>query len=174
VSDYKLCYVSGSFAWFTTQELSKQWGDDWNDAPYEHNAGSPYGPCWHNEPESRNNPDSRRGWKPGTKEPLEVGELCRCESCQRDWNDDGSPKWSLEKIAFEADMTAPCDGAANSPWSVEAINSGAVAWLVTSPWGSGKKLIVIPAGVPMEKFCELIELSGGTVYLPRKTGACGE
>lgn len=37
-----LCYVDGSWAWFTTQELSEQWGDDWNDAPYEHNAGSPY------------------------------------------------------------------------------------------------------------------------------------
>ena len=42
MDNYKLCYVYGSFAYFTTQELSKQWGDDWNDAPYEHNAGSPY------------------------------------------------------------------------------------------------------------------------------------
>ncbi|HXV41904.1 MAG TPA: hypothetical protein VEC96_02480 [Anaerolineae bacterium] len=39
---FKLCYVSGSWAYFTTQDLEKQWGDDWNDAPYEHNAGSPY------------------------------------------------------------------------------------------------------------------------------------
>lgn len=37
-----LCYVEGCFAYFTTQPLSKQWGDDWNDAPYEHNAGTPY------------------------------------------------------------------------------------------------------------------------------------
>lgn len=37
-----LCYVDGCWAYFTTQELSKQWGDDWNDAPYEHNAGAPY------------------------------------------------------------------------------------------------------------------------------------
>lgn len=37
-----LCYVSGCWAYFTTQPLSKQWGDDWNDAPYEHNAGHPY------------------------------------------------------------------------------------------------------------------------------------
>jgi len=40
--DYKLCYIEGSTAYFTTQALSDQWGDDWNDAPYEHNAGSPY------------------------------------------------------------------------------------------------------------------------------------
>lgn len=37
-----LCYVNGSFAYFTTQALKEQWGDDWNDAPYEHNAGDPY------------------------------------------------------------------------------------------------------------------------------------
>jgi len=40
--DFKLCYVEGDTAYFTTQPLDKQWGDDWNDAPYEHNAGTPY------------------------------------------------------------------------------------------------------------------------------------
>lgn len=39
-----LCYIKNQFAYFTTQPLSKQWGDDWNDAPYEHNAGEPYKP----------------------------------------------------------------------------------------------------------------------------------
>ena len=39
-----LCYVEESFAYFTTQALSKQWGDDWDDAPYECNAGTPYEP----------------------------------------------------------------------------------------------------------------------------------
>lgn len=27
---------------FTEIPLSEQWGDDWDDAPYEHNAGEPY------------------------------------------------------------------------------------------------------------------------------------
>ena len=40
----KLCYVEGNIAYFTTQDLDKQWGDDWDDAPYEHNAGLPYLP----------------------------------------------------------------------------------------------------------------------------------
>ena len=44
--DFKLCYVdSNNTAWFTTQPLTgpnKQWGDDWDDSPYEHNAGEPY------------------------------------------------------------------------------------------------------------------------------------
>lgn len=38
----KLCYVEGSWAYFTSQSLEDQWGDDWNDAPYEHNSGDPY------------------------------------------------------------------------------------------------------------------------------------
>jgi len=38
----KLCYIEVNFAYFTTQDLKDQLGDDWNDAPYEHNAGAPY------------------------------------------------------------------------------------------------------------------------------------
>lgn len=44
MKDYKLCYIDGPWAFFTTQPLDKQWGDDWNDVPYEHNAGRPYEP----------------------------------------------------------------------------------------------------------------------------------
>ena len=29
-------------AYFTTCKLEKQWGDDWDDAPYKRNAGEPY------------------------------------------------------------------------------------------------------------------------------------
>lgn len=47
MSAARLCYVDGSFAYFTTQDLDKQTGDDWNDAPYEHNAGTPYEPYGH-------------------------------------------------------------------------------------------------------------------------------
>lgn len=39
--DYKLCYIDGQKAYFTSN-LEKQWGDDWNDRPYEDNAGEPY------------------------------------------------------------------------------------------------------------------------------------
>ena len=40
--DPVLCYIVGNLAYFTTRQLDLQWGDDWNDVPYEHNAGSPY------------------------------------------------------------------------------------------------------------------------------------
>lgn len=39
--EYKLCYVDGQKAWFT-DNFEKQWGDDWNDKPYECNAEEPY------------------------------------------------------------------------------------------------------------------------------------
>lgn len=39
--DKKLCYIEDNFAYFTS-DFDNQWGDDWNDAPYEHNAGRPY------------------------------------------------------------------------------------------------------------------------------------
>lgn len=44
ISNLKLCYICprDRFAWFTSLPLELQWGDDWNDAPYEHNAGDPY------------------------------------------------------------------------------------------------------------------------------------
>ena len=42
MSEPILCYVNGPWAYFTTQKLEDQWGDDWDDAPYEHNAGPPY------------------------------------------------------------------------------------------------------------------------------------
>lgn len=42
---FKLCYVDDHFAYFTTQKLRDQGGDDWNDIPYEHNAGKPYDWC---------------------------------------------------------------------------------------------------------------------------------
>ena len=39
--DYKLCYIDGNKAYFT-DNFKRQRGDDWNDAPYEHNAEPPY------------------------------------------------------------------------------------------------------------------------------------
>lgn len=125
MSDYKLCYVRGNFAYFTTQALGEQWGDDWNDAPYEHNAGLPYTPSQH---------DLKQG-----------------------------KSWSIEQVAFDADLVTPDDGHCNSPYSVEQINAGAVAWLRSCFWRSGPP-IVVPAGVSIEQFTALVHQAGGEVY----------
>lgn len=36
-------------AYFTPIDLKDQWGDDWDDAPYEYNAGEPYEHYYDNE-----------------------------------------------------------------------------------------------------------------------------
>lgn len=36
-------------AYFTPASMDEQWGDDWDDAPYEHNAGIPYDDLWVND-----------------------------------------------------------------------------------------------------------------------------
>lgn len=39
---FGLCYVRYGRAYFSNKKPTEVWGDDWNDAPYEHNAGNPY------------------------------------------------------------------------------------------------------------------------------------
>lgn len=132
------------------------------DAPYEHNAGEPYTPCWHNEPKHRSNPDAKRGWKPGTQTPLDAGELCRCPSCMNDWNEDGAPKWEIIKVAWDGPFSPPCENMCNSPWSVKQINAGAVSWLLSR---GTERTVAIPAGVSVEEFKGLVELGGGNVFI---------
>lgn len=43
------------YAYFTDIPLSEQWGDDWDDAPYEHNAGDPYDRIFGKEPYTEHN-----------------------------------------------------------------------------------------------------------------------
>lgn len=126
--DAVLCYVKDNIAYFTTQELSKQWGDDWDDAPYEHNAGRPYTPF-----------------------KVEGG------------------RWEIITLIYEADLECPCDrGYINSPYSVQAINHGAIAWLSPPSYSNSK--IYIQAGTTIRDFIEKIHATGGTVYVPIKQG----
>jgi hypothetical protein len=138
--DFKLCFIAENFAYFTTQELSKQWGDDWNDAPYEHNAGVPYEAAFHYYM------DGRR------------------EKSPKDWNEDGTPKWEIYKVAYDyCGAETPSEIAAgNSRYSVEAINNKLTPWLTKYP---DKALF---AGASIEEFITFIEECGGTVYLPKE------
>ena len=91
---YRLCYVSGNIMYFT-DNFENQTGDDWDDAPYEHNAGEPYE--WVDEWSAESN--KYRG--------------------------------HIRMIAFMTDrwLDYPCDGYGNSPFSVDDINAGAIAWI---------------------------------------------
>lgn len=118
----RLCYIDGPWAYFTDQPLKgdgRQWGDDWNDAPYEHNAGTPY-------------------------------------------DHDGQ---QVQRVAWSGPFETPADIAGgNSNYSVEDINAGAAAWLITERWSRQDKTIIIPAGTPMDDFIDMLWEGGGEVY----------
>lgn len=101
--EYKLCYIDGNKAWFTS-DFENQWGDDWDDKPYEHNAGEPY-IYDYKQPE--------QGVKNG------VGIY---------------PEIPMKILYFELPrywLYLPCDKFVNSPYSVKDINRGAIAWIHT-------------------------------------------
>lgn len=114
--ELKLCFVDSerSCAYFTEKEVAKQWGDDWDDAPYEYNAEPPYGE-------------------------------------------------DVKKIFFDLPCyyKVPCSGYLNSPYSVEEINNGVVAWM----WNDNFKLM---AGDTLDTFITTIEKNDGTVYLEKE------
>lgn len=140
MSEPVLCYAEEGWAWFTTKPLMDQWGDDWNDAPYEHNAGRPYAPCWHRED----------------------GGECDCDICKRDWHADGTPKWRVIRVGWTGDLVLPAHDHMNSPWSVEDINAHAVPWLACPPWCDHG--VRIYAGATLEEFVGLVQRASGAVY----------
>lgn len=113
-----LCYIEEPWAFFTTKPLQEQWGDDWNDIPYECNSERPY---------------EYEGFK-------------------------------VTKVAYEGDFVTPKEGHYNSPYSVEMINRGAIAWLKSAQWRKDSPLIIIPAGTTLSGFKQLIAEGGGKVY----------
>ena len=144
MKNFKLCYIDkDNTAYFTTQDLNTQWGDDWDDRPYEHNAGIPYSPLKHYHTDGSS-----------TK-------------VHDDWNEDGTPKWELYKLKFESDiLEKPSDYHWNSPYSVRDINAGVVAWLRGEL--SDHTMIVIHAGTSIDEFKSKVRQAGGTIYVPEE------
>lgn len=79
-----LCYVREPWAYFTTRKLADQWGDDWNDAPYEHNAGEPYYYSSHDEKEGR--------------EPWEIIRVAYDGDWDTPSTNQHNSSWSVERI----------------------------------------------------------------------------
>lgn len=121
--EFYLCYVDGNMAWFTN-DWKHQWGDDWNDKPYEDNAGEPYSTACFSDGE------------PVNELPIE-----------------------LKKVMFRTnDWSAkyPCD---LGKFSVEQINKGAIAWIITDKYS-------IPAKTTYEDFIKILTSNGGEVFVP--------
>lgn len=101
--EFKLCYIEGTNkAWFTDC-FEHQWGDDWDDSPYECNAGTPYD---HWSELVEDNPELfKRKWK---HNPIE-----------------------LKTLYFETEDWSQRTPSDNGEYSVEEINKGRIAWLST-------------------------------------------
>lgn len=151
-NSFKLCYLSGGVAYFTTQDVQDQWGDDFDDAPYEHNAGTPYEPAIHHLANG-------------------IQQLS-----PRDWNPDGTPRWQLLQVHYTAgtqvQLLEPCEGHGNSPYSVQDINAKAIPWLRIRRWVPTQRDYVedesLWAGASYEEFVRYIERLGGLVWVPRQ------
>ena len=88
-------------AYFTPQNLSDQWGDDWDDAPMEYNAGIPY--------------DT-------------VTDEIKEEACLRIVTK--SHEIEILTFLFDAVCNFPWSyGGGNSPFCVDDVNKQAVAWM---------------------------------------------
>ena len=112
-------------AYFTTIPLEKQWGDDWNDAPYEHNAGKPYDDIIYSK--------DKNG-----KTVIES---------QKDF-----PIYKVYFTPKHENIVMPEDYSygGNSPFCVDTINKGAVAWLFNGERG-------IQGGTTLPEFLKIIE-----------------
>ncbi len=97
---FKLCYVDDNILYFT-DNYANQWGDDWNDAPYEYNAEPPYDRKDYTEYDD---------------------EWCINHGC-------GNIKMIAFDHYDGWYIKEPKDGHCNSPYSVDAINAGAAPWL---------------------------------------------
>lgn len=135
--EFKLCYVEGSRAFFTTLDLDEQNGDDWNDAPYEHNAGRPYtySPQVWNRSLAAHEPNP-------------------------------NPPYQVAHVMFDAYLQTPADRAnGNSVYSVDDINERLVPWLA-SPRDANGPRVKIWSGTSYPEFVRLVQSAGGTVYEP--------
>ena len=156
-----LCYVAANVAYFTTQALADQWGDDWNDAPYEHNAGTPYSPY-------RSAMTTRENVKPNHRV---IGETASGFIEVSQYAEDGTPQWVIHEVRFlPGNLSTPDDHHANSPWCVQDINAGKHPWLKTSAWHgeayTDGTAVLIPAGVLYAEFVTLVRKAGGDVLVP--------
>lgn len=101
-NEYKLCYIYGQKAYFTS-DFEHQWGDDWNDRPYECNAEAPYEHLLEEIPH-----------QPPVYDKKYKEHKIELETLYFETND-----WNEQK---------PCD---MGRFSVEDINKGTVAWIHT-------------------------------------------
>ena len=128
-------YIKGEkefYAYFTPKPLYEQWGDDWNDAPYEHNAGEPYDDVILES-------EVHDGVHVATK--IEHYYIIQIPFAVKSYN------WNLPRDY----------GSYNSPFSVDMINSGACAWIYDAADGKMEHMTSIHAGVTIREFIDKLK-----------------
>ena len=138
IKNYKLCYVDNINdysileLYFTElDDVTKQWGDDWDDTPYEHNAEPPY-EYDYSQPEQ------------GVKDGVGI-----------------YPKIDIYKLfivvrSWKVDVLTPCSGTINSRYSVEDINKRIVPWLTIVNEKENLKDF-IHAGTTIKEFIKIMK-----------------
>lgn len=146
-----LCMVKGDTMYFTTQEIERQWGDDWDDAPWQHNAGNPYTPI---ATAASFNKDTGQ-W----------------ETRLYTVNPDGSIPWSVYSCYWAGPFYSPSLDAewgtserARKFYSAEQLNAGVLPWLEHDP-DDGTPVQKLMAGMPYTAVRALVERCGGIIGL---------
>ena len=127
-------YIPGEqelYAYFTPLPLDEQTGDDWNDAPYDCNAGAPYDDVIDETKELDNG----------------VGIVTK------------SHEIGIIRIPFAIksyNTSLPKDYGYNTPFCVDDINRGAVAWIYDYNY-ENKKAVVVHAGENPIQFIDKIK-----------------
>lgn len=136
--NYKLCYIdnidmdSVLELYFTElADVTKQWGDDWDDVPYEHNAEPPYEHDY-SQPE--------QGVKNGVGIYPKI-DIYKLFIVMRGWN---------------VDVFTPCSGTINSRYSVEDINRKIVPWLTIVNEKENLKDFIY-AGTTIKEFIKIMK-----------------
>lgn len=147
LEQFKLCYVKDGTAYFTSGRLEDAWGDDWNDAPYEHNAETPY--------------------EPGVRHTTQGKYLPASE-----WTEEGVPRWQILRVKFSDfrdDVILPYEGYPEErSWSVEQINKGSISWLRVRSYTREATTVSdqLAAGATYPMFVDFVSRHGGVVWIP--------
>lgn len=165
---FRLCYADldrdgAIIAYFTTQPIAEAWGDDWDDAPYEHNAGPPY--HWRPETGIGCKCNGPGGFPAFTLGANKRGGLCGEPNHERV---PGRPMWRILRATITGSFDLPADGHTNSPWSVSDINSGAAPWLR----GGEDNHDRLMAGATLPEARAFVTRHGGQLHAPEPPFPC--
>ena len=133
-------YIPGEhelYAYFTPIELSEQCGDDWDDAPYEHNAEIPYDDIIIETYETD-----------GTKITKKIAKKI-------EHYDIIVIPFVVKSFYYKLPKDYSYGG--NSPFSVNMINSGAVAWIYDPADGKMENMTSIQAGCTIYEFIQKLK-----------------